>query len=365
MPRRPSTSCSVSRGLVVLDRRAVLPDRRAGRGEGDGAEHVGAAGLVAGGAGGPAHRGLGDLRGGAAAGEVGLRGIQPVAATGEHAGAVGGVHLVPRERDPVDVERAEVDRPVRRELGGVEQHARAVPAGDGGQPLDRPELAGDVGCRGEHDERLARAAGGAGGQGLQRALEQHLGVAGAAGHGQAHGVAAAPGQQRRVVLGGEDDHRGVAGQRPGEQVDRVGGAAGEDDDVVLAGAHEAGHLVAGGLVVAAGDPREPAGAAVHAGVGARRGLDGPRHPLEGRGGCRVVEVGVVDEVARQGRHQVGAHDERQVAGRRLDAGRWRCATASGTARSRGRRWKVGVGLAGAVAGDRHGGYLRWSQGPRV
>ena len=182
------------------------------------------------------------------------------------------------ERDPVDVERLEVERPVRRVLGGVEQHPGAVPAGDGGEPLDRPELAGDVGRGGEHDERLARAAGGAGGQGAQGGLEQGLGVAGAGGHGQAHGVAAAPGQQGRVVLGGEDDHRGVAGQRPGEQVDRVGGAAGEDDDVVLAGADEAGHLVAGGLVVGAGHPREPAGAAVHAGVGAGGGLDGPRHP---------------------------------------------------------------------------------------
>ena len=120
------------------------------------------------------------------------------------------------------------------------------------------------------------------GRARRATLEQGLGVAGAAGHGQAHGVAAAPGQQRRVVLGGEDDHRGVARQRPGEQVDRVGGAAGEDDDVVLAGADEAGDLVAGGLVVRAGHPREPAGAAVHAGVGAGRGLDGPRHPLEGR-----------------------------------------------------------------------------------
>ena len=173
----------------------------------------------------------------------------------------------------------EVERPVRRVLGGVEQHPGPVPAGDGGEPLDRPELAGDVGRGGEHDERLSRAAGGAGGQGAQGGLEQGLGVAGAGGNGQANGVAAAPGQQGRVVLGGEDEHRGVAGQGPGEQVDRVGGAAGEDDDVVLAGADEAGHLVAGRLVVGAGHPREPAGAAVHAGVGAGGGLDGPRHPL--------------------------------------------------------------------------------------
>ena len=313
MPRRPSTQPLGEPGLVVVDRRAVLADRGAGRREGDGAEHVGAAGLVACGAGDPAGAVLGDLRGGAATGEVGLRGIQPVAAAGEHAGAVGGVHLVAREGDPVDVERVEVDHPVGRVLRGVEQHPGAVPAGDRGEPLDRPQLAGDVRGGGQHDERLARAAGGAGGQGAQRGLEQGLGVAGAAGHGQAHGVAAAPGQQGRVVLGGEDDHRGVAGQRPGEQVDRVGGAAGEDDDVVLAGADEAGHLVAGGLVVGARDPREPAGAAVHAGVGARRGLDGARHPLEGRGGCRVVEVRVVDEVTRQGRHQVGADDGGQVA----------------------------------------------------
>ena len=152
----------------------------------------------------------------------------------------------------------------------------------------------------------------------------------------------APGQQRRVVLGGEDDHRGVAGQRPGQQVDRVGGAAGEDDDVVLAGADEAGDLVAGRLVVRAGHPREPAGAAVHARVGARRRLDGPRDPLEGRGGCRVVEVRVVDQVARQRGHQVGAHDGRQVDGRSPAGGggpgRPAGATASGTARQRaGRR----------------------------
>ena len=327
MSRSPSTRRSREPGLVGLDGDAVLADGGAGRRERDGAEHVGAARLVAGRSGGPADAVLGDLRGGAAAGEVGLRGIQPVAAAGEHAGAVGGVHLVAGEGDPVDVEGVEVERPGARRTG----RRRAAPgrraAGDGGEPLDRPELAGDVGGGGEHDERLARAAGGAGGQGAQGGLEQGLGVAGAGGHGQAHGVAAAPGQQGRVVLGGEDDHRGVAGQGPGEQVDRVGGASGEDDDVVLAGADEAGDLVAGGLVVGAGDPREPAGAAVHAGVGARRRLDGPRHPLEGRGGCRVVEVRVVDQVARQGRHQVGAHHGRQVAAVSAGAGagalRWR------------------------------------------
>ena len=92
------------------------------------------------------------------------------------------------------------------------------------------------------------------GQRAQRVLEEDLGVARGAGDGQAHGVAAAPRQQRRVVLGGEDDDRGVAGQAAGEEVDRVGGVAGEDDDVVLAGADEAGDLVAGGLVVGARHP---------------------------------------------------------------------------------------------------------------
>ena len=148
-------------GLVLLDRGPVLADRRARGGERDGTEHVRAAGLVPGRAGRPAGAALGDLGGGAAAGEVGTGGVEPVAAPGEHSGAEGGVHLVTGERDPVDVEGAEVEGAVRDVLGRVEQHPGAVLTGDRDEALDRPDLTGDVGRGRQHDEGLAGASRGA------------------------------------------------------------------------------------------------------------------------------------------------------------------------------------------------------------
>ena len=363
-PRRPSTSRAVSRGLVRLDGGPVLAQRGARGREGDRPEHVGAAGLVPRGAGGPPGLVLGDRGGGAAAGEVGLSGVEPVAPAREDPGAVGGVHLVPGEGDPVDVERREVEGPVGHRLRRVEEHPRPVPLRERGEALDRPQLARDVRRGGEHDERPAGMPCGAGGQRGERRLEQHLGVADAARHGQAHRVAGAPREQRRVVLGGEDEDRGVAGQRPGEQVDRVRGAAGEDDDVVLARPDEAGDLVARGLVVGARHPRQPARAAVHRRVGARRGLDGTGDPLERRRGCRMVEVRVVDEVAGQRGHEVGPHDGGQVlAGARLVAVRH---ARAGRGRDRrdgirhGAQPRTAVEGGGGGAGDRHR-WLRWSE----
>ena len=129
---------------------------------------------------------------------------------------------------------------------------------------------------------------------------------------------------------------------------------------------EAGDLVARGLVVGARHPREPARAAVHRGVRARRGLDGTGDPLERRRGCRVVEVRVVDEVARQGGDEVGPHDGGQVlAGARLVAVRH---ARAGRGRERrdgirhGAQPRTAVEGGGGGAGDRHGGI---SGGPRT
>ena len=98
---------------------ALLQDS-AGRGEGDGADDVGAAALVTRRTGGPGDPALADASRRATADEVGLGGVEPVGPTGEDACAVGGVELVAGERDVVDAGGGEVDRPVRGKLRGVE-----------------------------------------------------------------------------------------------------------------------------------------------------------------------------------------------------------------------------------------------------
>ena len=80
------------------------------------------------------------LRRGAAAREVGLGVAQPVGAAREHPGAEGRVQLVAGEGDPVDVQLADGDGVVRRELRGVQDDAGAVRVGGGGQ-LARPARA--------------------------------------------------------------------------------------------------------------------------------------------------------------------------------------------------------------------------------
>ena len=92
------------------------------------------------------------------------RGVaEPADGPDERAGAERRVELVAREREEVDARGGHVDRPVRRELRGVDEQPRAVAMRDGGEPRERPHLAGDVRRAGHRDEvergraRAARA----------------------------------------------------------------------------------------------------------------------------------------------------------------------------------------------------------------
>ena len=139
---------------------AGLGEGLAGGGDGVGADDVGRAGLVAGGAVVPldVHSPVlapGDLAAGAAAREVGLGRAQPVGPAGQHAGAEGRVQLVAGEGDPVDVEVGDGHRVVRGELGGVQHDAGAVRVRGGGQLPYRPQLTGDVGGAGDADQGRA------------------------------------------------------------------------------------------------------------------------------------------------------------------------------------------------------------------
>ena len=193
-----------------LDRLAVRGDRRAGGGDGDGADDVGAAALVAGGARGPRDAVGRDARRRAAAAQVGRAGVEPVAASGQHAGAERRVQLVAGEGDVVDAAGGDVDGPVRRELRRVDEHAGAVPLGDGHHIGQRPQLTGDVRGAGDDDQPVRRdRRGQRGGEVLQRVLDARR-------HRERRDLDAArllPGQQRRVVLGLEDEHLGARAGR--------------------------------------------------------------------------------------------------------------------------------------------------------
>ena len=344
--------------LVRLDSGPVLAQRGARGSEGDRAEHVGAAGLVPRGTGGPPGLVLGHRGRGAAAGEVRLSGVQPVAPAREDPGAVGGVHLVPGEGDPVDVERrrgraaggpptaprrgapsprAGVARAVRRSTGhsspvtfdaavsttSARRGCRAVPAGSAASAVSSSTSA-------------SRTLPGTGRRTVSRAR---------------HGSSVAwcsEAKTRTVVSRGS----ARASRLTESVVPRV-----KTTTSSSRGPDEAGDLVARGLVVGARHPRQPARAAVHRGVRARRGLDGTGDPLERRRGRRVVEVRVVDEVAREGGDEVGPHDGGQVlAGARLVAVRH---ARAGRGRDRrdgirhGAQPRTAVEGGGGGAGDRH------------
>src|SRR5690606_25372576 len=150
----------------------------------------------------------------------------------------------------------------------------------------------DVGGAGDADQgRAVRVAGG------ERPLQGLNGPSRAVRRVQAGDPGLAPGQQRRVVLGLEDEDLAAGGQRGGEQVEGVGGGPGEDDLVVRAAVEELGDGPAGVLEQVGGELGEVSGAAVHAAV--VRGVGGDVVPdaLEGGGAGGVVERRVGDLAA--------------------------------------------------------------------
>ena len=155
--------------LVRLDApRGARAMRRAGRGEGDGAEDVGAAALVARRAGRPRRpSSVTDAasrrrRRGRAAG------VEPVAAPGEHARAVGGVDLWPEKRDVVDVP-ARRGRSARCGASWAASTATRAPCAvrDRGDPRRSASTSPvTLEAPGDDDEAVARR------RGAQRGLEQ-------------------------------------------------------------------------------------------------------------------------------------------------------------------------------------------------
>ena len=292
-----------------LDRLPVRGDRGTGGGDGDGADDIGAAALVAGRTRGPRDAVGRYARRRAAAAQVGRSGVEPVAAPGQHPGAVRRIQLVAGEDDVVDAARGDVDDPVRRELRSVDQNPGLVALSDGHDVGQRPELAGDVRGAGDDDQAVLGARRDQRGvQVLERVLD-------ARGHRERSDLDPArllPGQERRVVLGLEHEHLGPARQGAGEQVRRVGGVAGEDDEVVLAGPDELRHLDPGLLVPRGGDPARIPVAAVDRRVRLQCGVDGGLDADQRRGGRGVVEVGVL-HLAGQGRDaQPGSDDGGQL-----------------------------------------------------
>ena len=99
----------------------------------------------------------GDRRDHRAAGEERGQRVEQVAAAVEHADAGRREHLVTGEHGEVDVERAHVERQVRRRLAGVEHHERADGVGAGDEQLDRVHRAQHVRHVGERDDSGALA----------------------------------------------------------------------------------------------------------------------------------------------------------------------------------------------------------------
>ncbi len=196
--------------------------------------------------------------------------------------------LCPGERAVVDAERGELERPVRRELGGVDAELGARLVREARPERDVGHVAGDV--RGARDgDHLDAAA--------QR-REQRVEVVdiGRAVLEQAHVavVHPAPRQQVRVVLRrGRQHDRALAvlvQQQARDLVQPVGRVAREDDGLVGARADEAVHGRARSLVRVGGDASAHAGAAVDRSV-PRQQLEHARDDAgERRGGRRVVEV---------------------------------------------------------------------------
>ena len=154
-------------------------------------------------------------------------------------GAERGEQLVARERAVVDAERGELERPVGRELGGVDAELGSRLVGEPRPEREVGHVAGHVGRARDGDELDASA---------QR-VEQRREVldVGRAVLEQAHVaiVHPAPRQQVGVMLGGgREHHRALAvlvQQQPRDLVQAVGRVAREDDGLVGARADEPMH----------------------------------------------------------------------------------------------------------------------------
>ena len=149
--RRRSRPCSCS----TMRSQPSSVEPRGRRREGDGAEQVGRAGLLPVGQVGPHDLVERDGVDRAAATMVG-RAAEAVSAPDERAATERGVQLVRRQRDEVEVLGVavgpHVDRPVRGELGGVDEDPPAGGVHPPGQVVDRRDDAGDIRCA-RHDEQ--------------------------------------------------------------------------------------------------------------------------------------------------------------------------------------------------------------------
>ncbi len=124
--------------------------------EGDRAEHVGRARLLALGRVGPHHLVEVDEVDGAAAGQERVAAREGRPRADEHARAEGRVHLVAAPGDEVGLGG---QRPVRSELGGVDEHRHAPVVGGGDDGVERREPAGDVRGAGDGEQpRPGRAS---------------------------------------------------------------------------------------------------------------------------------------------------------------------------------------------------------------
>ena len=296
-----------------------------------------------GGPGGPADRVDPGVLHGSAAGQVRGAGVEPVGTADQHPGAERRVELVPGEGEVVDVVRGDVDPPVRRQLGGVDDDPGAVFVGQGGQCPDRQDLTGDVGGAGDGEQADAAVGefpteqfqrGGEGGGGDDAAVRHAL-----------------PRQQVGVVFDVEVEHfAGVHavddGQAAGQQVQGIGGVPGEDHRIVRAAAHEIADNGAGVLVDRGADLGGVAGAAVDAGVERQDLVEVGRDDGQRRGRGAVVQVRVAD---------VAALDER-----RLDLGAGHC----GQRPAGDGEPRLGAGLGGGGWRSGLAGMVAVVMGPR-
>jgi hypothetical protein len=311
-------------------------ERFARGGEADDAGHVRRARLVARGPLVPGRVAVDHARGTASA-KVGLGLVEPVAAPDQGPGTERRVELVPRERDVVEALRVEVDGPMRGQLRGVDEDARAVPVGDGCEGLEGKNLPRDVARAGDREEPHAPAA----------CLERFFGAREEPGlrphHGQeAMPAEAAPRQEVRVVLEREAHDVGVVGQRRGEECDRVRRVPREDHLVLVARADEAADAHARRLEELArhggGEARATVRAAV---VGPQRVDRGVRLREPARGGGVVGVHGAHETPVGEGHVRIGvAERERSRARpprrnvRRAEASGGGCGRAAAGARAR-------------------------------
>ena len=219
--RRPASSSSWARTASQPMPRSVSTAAC----EGDGPDDVGRPGLLAVGWRRPDHLVQVDEVDGAAAGQERVAGLEEGTGSDQGTAAEGRVELVAAEGQVVGLGG---QRPVRRELGRVDQDRHAPLVGGVDDLVEGWQPPGHVGGAGDRQQRRPAAAG------VERG---HHVVDGEGPVGPALDVAAlrhpAPGQQVGVVLDhGGDHHVGRVEPQPvGEMVDGLGGVAAQDGDV--------------------------------------------------------------------------------------------------------------------------------------